>query len=114
MNTFTKLKQQARESATWRGHDMKRFTVRDARGATSECKVCGMGVQVLVCPQANEIAIGGRAVALNCPSSAQWGPLAALEDRATITKAEHLCLLQQRDELLAALKAVFGKRKWLA
>ncbi len=56
----TTLKKEAEKSAKWRGHSMI------WEGNAGTCEHCGAWVQVLNRPQANEIEIGGSAVAVNC------------------------------------------------
>ena len=65
------LRREARASAKWRGHDMKKFRQHKGywKGPTryySECKVCDAYVEVNSHPIANEIDIAGDAVAVNC------------------------------------------------
>lgn len=70
-----KLKKEAREAATWRGHDLGRFetsgfwTAGDRFVATAECKTPGCDAQVTVNtnPAPNQIDIMGDAVAVGCP-----------------------------------------------
>ncbi|KKM18488.1 hypothetical protein LCGC14_1665130 [marine sediment metagenome] len=63
-----RLKREARESCTWRGHSMKPFeTVIPNKRVFSECRNCTGYVQVDTFPPPNGIDIGGDALALNCP-----------------------------------------------
>ncbi|KKM71239.1 hypothetical protein LCGC14_1432690 [marine sediment metagenome] len=66
MTRIQRLKAEARESATWRGHDMIRFTVLSEYRVEAVCRDCGAYVQVDANPAANGIDIGGTAVAINC------------------------------------------------
>jgi len=67
MTKLQSLKQSARQSATWRGHQLGRFVTLDKRGiAQASCKQCSMSVMVNTHPQPNDIDIAGGAVALNC------------------------------------------------
>ena len=59
------LKVSATKSAKIRGHKMKPWLPIDG-GAFCQCGICDQWVQVLVKPQANQIDIGGPAVAINC------------------------------------------------
>lgn len=59
----------ARAACKWRGHDMQRFSIDPGRlVAYSECRKCKQTCTVLVSPLPNQIDVGGRAVALTCPS----------------------------------------------
>lgn len=78
MRKVDRLKQEAKESCEWRGHNMGNFQ-RDGRmyhgfcvKYTSVCRNpgCSAYVQINTQPAANEIDIGGTAVALNCPTGA--------------------------------------------
>ena len=71
MKRFERLKRLARETATYRGHDLSRFLTsytfgHTERGAMATCKRCAAYVSVLTHPGPNEIDIGGEAIALNC------------------------------------------------
>ncbi len=68
MTKIDRLKKEALEGCTWRGHKMGRFEKSDywPGVATSTCKICGRSVTVNTRPQPNEIDIGGDAVAVNC------------------------------------------------
>jgi hypothetical protein len=70
MTRAARLRREAKQAATWRGHDMARFVrvdVADGRATwDSVCRKCGKGVQVQPFPAANGIDIGGQAVALGC------------------------------------------------
>lgn len=64
-----RLKREALEACTFRGHVMSRFTTSQNRKFFySECKKEGCNAQVCVTPHPmpHEIDIGGEAVALNC------------------------------------------------
>lgn len=67
MKKVIRLKSEARESSTWRGHTMKRFEQLTPTTHESTCKVCGAYVQVDTKPLPNGIDISGNAVALGCP-----------------------------------------------
>ena len=74
MTSIRALKYDARESATWRGHNMSPFQTlhRSPSGAVTRarahCVNCGMDVDVTITPAANDIDIAGEAVALTCIS----------------------------------------------
>jgi hypothetical protein len=65
MRKIERLKKNALEYCTWRGHKMSHF-VAWPRSYMAECKVCGLYVQVTLEPLPNEIQIGGTAVARTC------------------------------------------------
>ncbi len=71
MTKIARLKRQARDGASWRGHSLCRFAKHiNAAGNIvylASCGVCNRHVAVKPNPQPNEIDIGGTAVALNCP-----------------------------------------------
>lgn len=65
------LRKNARASAKWRGHAMKKFiryggSVPNKTNYYSECKICRAYMIVNLNPAPNEIDIGGSAVAINC------------------------------------------------
>lgn len=72
MRRLDRLIIQARAGMVARGHQPGAFTklARSSYGenevAIAHCKRCNQMVQVLAHPRANEIEIGGQAVALNC------------------------------------------------
>ena len=73
MRTETRLKQEAIEACTVRGHKMVPFVTLQrpnvqARGyvARSVCINCGKYVQIETKPAPNSIDIGGDAIALGC------------------------------------------------
>lgn len=72
MTRFERLKREARETATARGHELGRFLPmgegqrKGHRAAFARCGACGMGVTVETKPPPNGIEIGGEAVALTC------------------------------------------------
>lgn len=70
MTKLQRLKREARDVATWRGHTLARFRSSDTRYHFAQCSQCNQGVQVALRPYSNEIDIGGEAVALNCKGSA--------------------------------------------
>ncbi len=67
MKTLGTLRRSAQQSTHWRGHRMAwdkpgcNDTVQSAR-----CVTCGATVLLLTNPAPNGIAIGGRALAVNC------------------------------------------------
>jgi len=73
MRAIDRLKRSARESASWRGHTLGRFSFNVTRNgratACAECTRCKMWVGVDTRPAPNGIDIGGEAVALNCTGS---------------------------------------------
>lgn len=74
MTKLERLKREAREAATRRGHTLVRFyrngiPAAEISGMSAECSQCGMSVTVRPKPMPNEIDIGGEAVALNCRGS---------------------------------------------
>jgi len=71
-----KIKEAIR-NARWRGHNMSPPRPllnwnNQHVGSISDCTICGAYVQELFKPKANEIDIGGSAVALNCPAEKTW------------------------------------------
>lgn len=71
MATLAALKREAATAAKYRGHklgkwDDVKFGGQKNEGSIAKCKVCGADVQVLTKPRANEIDIGGPAVAIGC------------------------------------------------
>ena len=70
MSLLSRLRTDAMESATWRGHIMewgKPYKYKSGRTIqTAYCKLCKMWVQVDTKPDPNGIDIGGSAVAQNC------------------------------------------------
>jgi hypothetical protein len=67
MTKLSTLRKQARESTAWRGHRMKwtKPLLNDTVQA-GKCRICGKEVMLLTKPQANDIDIGGEALALSC------------------------------------------------
>lgn len=63
--TLSELKQSALQSTTFRGHKMAPWSDFLACSRCA-CKVCGMEVIVTPSPAANDIDIGGPAVAMTC------------------------------------------------
>lgn len=65
------LKIQAVQSASRRGHVLKHFEPSFQHGqgmaATAYCAHCKAYVQVMETPAANQIDIGGDALAVHCP-----------------------------------------------
>jgi len=69
MTTLRTLKNEARESANFRGHELGRFsTYHDGHSATAKCRNCSAYVTVNSKPAPNEIDIAGDAIAGNCPN----------------------------------------------
>ena len=74
MRTETRLKQEAKEACTARGHEMVPFvtlvrpTFANGQGyvARSVCINCGKYVQIETSPAPNSIDIGGDAIASGC------------------------------------------------
>jgi hypothetical protein len=71
MNKIQTLRNEAKQSATLRGHTMTRFVPMlgfdwEPVGWTSRCKVCGWSVEVRTNPAPNQTNIMGEAVTLNC------------------------------------------------
>lgn len=66
MRKIVALKRSAKESATWRGHSLRKFVTIPGRRAYSVCKDCGMTAWVNSKPWYNEIDAHGEAIALNC------------------------------------------------
>jgi len=65
---FRRLKMEAHEAATWRGHSLSLFkTERAGRQAYATCGNCPALVAVNTHPMPNGIDVGGAAVALTCP-----------------------------------------------
>lgn len=62
------LEADARAAAVERGHSMHRFVPYGPRlaVATAYCRCCGAWAQVNAKPRANEVFVGGSAVAVNC------------------------------------------------
>lgn len=69
MTKLQRLKREAHDAATWRGHTMTRFQSLSRVYWHAHCSQCGKYVQVTLHPRPNEIDIGGEAVALNCKGS---------------------------------------------
>jgi len=72
MAKLVRLKSEAKESATWRGHRLDRFSHTTRNGgihAVAFCRNegCTAEVSILTRPAPNEIEVVGRAVALQCP-----------------------------------------------
>lgn len=61
------LMREANEAAAMRSHRMGETRYGNFTRAFSSCVDCGMEITVIRNPAPNEIAIAGRAVALNCP-----------------------------------------------
>ena len=60
------LMQEARETALYRGHNVKNWDVLGEDCYSLECKDCKMTVMVKENPLPNEINVGGEAIALSC------------------------------------------------
>lgn len=69
MRAIDRLKREAKESCSFRGHTMSRFRRMEfwTKCAESICTSCGASVHVDAKPAPNGIDIAGEAVALNCP-----------------------------------------------
>ena len=67
MGKIERLKKEALKSCEFRGHKMSKFiTVNENERAYAFCMVCYKMVCVDTNPVANNIDIGGEAVALSC------------------------------------------------
>ena len=60
------MMQEAREAATFRGHEVKNWNVLGNDCYLLVCKDCKMEVMVKEFPLPNEIQVGGEAIALSC------------------------------------------------
>jgi hypothetical protein len=60
------LMQEARETALYRGHNVKNWLVLGNDCYSLECKDCKMTCMVKENPLPNEIDLGGEILALNC------------------------------------------------
>lgn len=70
MTKKERLKKEAREAATWRGHKLGRFNGGTLPSAASaECMTCGQWVIIDTQPLPNGMEIGGPAIALNCSAT---------------------------------------------
>ena len=104
MNTLIGLMRSATEACNTRGHRMRRWT-GDEANRTTDCRVCGMGVQVLLRPMPNEIDIGGKAVALDCEELPDLNPTDALVSQAVdaYVKAFHSDKAEDTDKAIALI-----------
>ena len=66
MTKLARLKREALEACSFRGHDMTRFHNSSRIDAYATCKICGKLVGVNAYPAPNDIDIGGNALALGC------------------------------------------------
>lgn len=71
MKKIDVLEKSARESATWRGHKLNRFSPAKIHSngkqqSFARCLECGALAAVDTQPLPNDIDISGTAVALNC------------------------------------------------
>lgn len=69
MKKITRLKKEAHESATWRGHEIDWGHIYHGEGRSlraGSCRKCGRAVMVNTNPPPNGIDIGGEAIALDC------------------------------------------------
>ena len=64
---ITRLKKEALEATTFRGHQMSKWQRWTPFNYVTHCISCSAEAQVLSDPAPNQIDIGGEAVALNCP-----------------------------------------------
>ena len=60
------LMQEARETALYRGHNVKNWLVLGNDCYALECADCKKTVMIKEHPLPNEIKVGGEAVAVNC------------------------------------------------
>lgn len=65
-----RLKQEARQSAEYRGHNLGTFK-QTGNAYYARCKNCDCEVWVTPHPAPNEIDVMGDAVALDCPAKPQ-------------------------------------------
>jgi hypothetical protein len=65
------LMAEAKQSAIYRGHNVKNWDILGGDCYSLVCKDCNMEVMVKEHPLPNEIEIGGEAVALNCVKPAK-------------------------------------------
>ena len=63
--SLTTLERDSAKATKFRGHKMGSW-IRGNGGSYRTCKVCNAYVCVLTNPRANEIDVGGDAVAINC------------------------------------------------
>jgi len=75
MTRIQRLIKEAKESCTFRGHQMKPFSHKYKKWSSSECMVCGMICNVNADPAPNEIDICGEAVALHCRYEGEPDPM---------------------------------------
>ena len=66
MTKMKRLMTEAKQSTTFRGHKMGKWTIHNKNVAESVCLKCGKWVQVDCSPPPNGIDIGGPAVAIGC------------------------------------------------
>lgn len=66
MSRARRLKEQAKESCLFRGHQMTHFRQTMPGVFLAKCRQCDKWVQVELNPAPNSIDIGGPAVALGC------------------------------------------------
>jgi len=66
MKRLITLKRQAENAAKWRHHALKPWTDTSFNSSYTECRLCGASISVKTKPQANDIDIGGSAVAVGC------------------------------------------------
>jgi len=62
-----RLKNEARESAAFRGHKMGAFKQTSEKSWIATCQVCGAKAGVDINPPPNGAEIWGDAVAVHCP-----------------------------------------------
>ena len=63
VSNVRKLRQEAREGAIRRGHDMTRFSTREVPGGEATCRKCGRTAHVV---PGYSYEVFGDAVAVNC------------------------------------------------
>ena len=69
-----KLLDSAEDTASWRGHKLKRWGRISDTLYRAACSVCGMEVDVNTNPPPNGIDISGEAIALDCPTGESAEP----------------------------------------
>ena len=66
MRTIERLRREALEGCSWRGHHMRPFARLGKTSRNAICQTCHMEVVIDSKPAPNGIDIGGEAIALNC------------------------------------------------
>ena len=108
-----KLKSEARKAASFRGHTMQPFEQLAEGNEVSHCFVCDAEVQVLTNPAPNQIAIGGRAVAVDCENTLE-NALAILSSWAIRghRQGNPYCKLEV-EQALRVLAKIRGRADWM-